>query len=47
MAKARTKLRSLENPLLYSQFLNYVSKANPDVDIDPEVIDRTLEYDEA
>ena len=47
MAKATTKSRSLENPLLYRQFLTYVSKANPDVDIDPEVIDRTLEYDEA
>jgi hypothetical protein len=47
MPRRNLRLSTLENPLLYRQFLTYVSKANPDIDIDPEVIDRTLEYDEA
>lgn len=38
---------TLENPLLYKRFLTAIVKLNPDVDIGPEVIDRTLEYDEA
>jgi hypothetical protein len=42
--KGRT---TLENPLLYKKFLVTVEKLNPDLDIDPEVIDRTMEYDEA
>lgn len=38
---------TLENPLLYKSLLSTVEKLNPDLDIDPEVIDRTLEYEEA
>jgi hypothetical protein len=38
---------TLENPLLYKKFLATVERLNPDIDIDPEVIDRTMEYDEA
>jgi hypothetical protein len=38
---------NLENPLLYKKFLATVERLNPDLDIDPEVIDRTMEYDEA
>ncbi len=38
---------NLENPLLYKRFLRTVQKLNPDIGIDPEVVDRTLEYDEA
>ncbi|MCI0565403.1 MAG: hypothetical protein MN733_43615 [Nitrososphaera sp.] len=38
---------TLENPLLYKRFLSTVERLNPDLDLDPEVIDRTLEYDEA
>lgn len=40
-------LRTLENPLLYKRFVATNEKLNPDIDIDPAVIDRTLEYDEA
>lgn len=38
---------NLENSLLYSNFLKALARNNPDVEIDPDVIDRTLEYDEA
>ena len=38
---------NLENPLLYKSFLNNVQMLNPQIEIDPAVIDRTLEYDEA
>jgi len=38
---------TLENALLYSNFLKALERNNPDVEIDPDVIDRTLEYDEA
>jgi hypothetical protein len=38
---------TLENPLLYKKFLSTVERLNPDLDIDPQVIDRTMEYDEA
>jgi hypothetical protein len=33
--------------LLYKKLLSTVEKLNPDLDIDPEIIDRTMEYDEA
>jgi hypothetical protein len=39
--------RTLENPLLYRNFLKALERNNPDIDIDPEIIDRTLEPDEA
>jgi hypothetical protein len=38
---------TLENPLLYSNFIKTLERNNPDIDIDPEIIDRTLEPDEA
>ncbi len=38
---------TLENPLLYSNFLKALERNNPDVEVDPDDIDRTLEYDEA
>lgn len=38
---------TLENPLLYSNFLKTLQRHNPDVQIDPEDIDRTLEPEEA
>ena len=38
---------TLENPLLYRNFLKVIERNNPEIDIDPDVIDRTLEYDEA
>ena len=38
---------TLENPLLYSNFLKVLDRINPDIEIDPDDIDRTLEYDEA
>jgi len=36
-----------ENPLLYRRFLASVQKLHPDLQIDPDVIDKMLEYDEA
>ena len=38
---------TLENPLLYGNFLQILERNNPEIDIDPDDIDRTLEYDEA
>jgi len=38
---------TLENPLLYRNVLKVLEQNNPDIEIDPDVIDRTLEYDEA
>jgi hypothetical protein len=38
--------RTLENPLLYRNFLKTIERNNPDIDIDPDTIDRTLEPDE-
>lgn len=38
---------TLENPLLYRNFLKVLERNNPDIVIDPDFIDRTLEYDEA
>ncbi len=38
---------TLENPLLYSNFLKALERNNPDVEVDPDDIDRTFEYDEA
>lgn len=38
---------TLENPLLYRNFLKVLERNNPDIEIDPDDIDRTLEYDEA
>lgn len=40
-----SRKRTLQNPLLYSNFLKAVKKADPD--FDTEIIDRTLEPDEA
>jgi hypothetical protein len=45
--KHALKLSTLENPLLFRHFLTSVNHLNPGLEIDPEVIDRTLEYDEA
>lgn len=44
---ARKSKSSLENPLLYRNFLRAIKKHNPDLEIDPQEIDRTLEYEEA
>ena len=38
---------TLENPLLYRNFLKVLERNNPDIEIAPDVIDRTVEYDEA
>jgi hypothetical protein len=38
---------TLENPLLYRNFLRVLERNNPDIEIDPDDIDRTLEYEEA
>lgn len=38
---------TLENPLMYRNFLKVLERINPEIEIDPDVIDRTLEYDEA
>jgi hypothetical protein len=38
---------SLENPLLYRNFLKVLERNNPDIEVDPDDIDRMLEYDEA
>ena len=43
----RKSKRSLENPLLYARFIRAIRENNPDLEIDPEYIDRQLEYDEA
>lgn len=45
--KRSLKLATLENPLLFRHFLTSLTALNPDLDVDPEVIDRKLEYDEA
>ena len=37
--------RTLENPMLYSNFVKQIQRSDPDFDID--IIDRTLEPDEA
>ena len=47
MANPKPRLSTLENPLLYSNFLKVLERNNPDIEIDPDDIDRTLEYDEA
>ena len=38
---------TLENPLLFRNFLKVLERNNPEIEIDLEDIDRTLEYDEA
>ena len=38
---------TLENPLLYRNFLRVLERNNPDIEIDPDDIERTLEYEEA
>lgn len=38
---------TLENPLLYRNFLKALERNNPNIEIDEDDIDRTLEYDEA
>lgn len=43
--KQRVKLSTLENQLLYSNFMKKITKLNPD--FDTEVIDRSLEPEEA
>ena len=40
-------MTTLENPLLYRNFLKVLERNNPEIEIDPDDIDRTLEYDEA
>lgn len=47
MAHQKTRLSTLENPLLYRNFLKALERSNPDIEVDPDEIDRTLEYDEA
>ncbi|WP_148681170.1 hypothetical protein [Candidatus Nitrososphaera gargensis] len=42
----RARLSTLENPLLYSNFVKKLEKLNPDI-FDPDWIDRTLEPEEA
>lgn len=40
-------MSTLQNEMLFQNFIKKVEKLNPDSDIDPEIIDRTLEPDEA
>lgn len=42
----RGRMRTLENPLLYSNFVKKLEKLNPDT-FDEQLIDRTLEPEEA
>lgn len=43
--KQRARLSTLENPLLYSNFVKKLERLNPDFDL--QLIDRTLEPEEA
>lgn len=47
LKKRRRDDSSLENPLLFRQFVRYVEKLNPDIELDKEIIDTSLEWDEA
>lgn len=46
-AKQRNRMRTLENEMLWQNFIKRMEKLNPDIEIDFEVVDRTLEPDEA
>lgn len=45
--RTSNKRSTLQNPMLYRRFVTYVAKMNPRLEIDPDVIDESLEWDEA
>lgn len=38
---------TVENPLLFRNFLKVLERNNPDIQIDPDDVDRTRKYEEA
>lgn len=43
----RASRSTLQNPVIYKNFVMFLAKNNPTIEIDPEIIDTSLEWDEA